>query len=305
MQKLTLIILLIMFPLNLARSEGFTIFVSATVGQEIITNYDIMQRLRFLSYQSGIEVTQQNIPQLFFQVREILIDEAIKNDAADQLNITVDKADIDNVIADLAFKNNLTLDEFLTNIDKVVDIDLFRDTIQHQLKWQRYLYGTLYQGLSVSEYEIDEYIQSSKHNRLYEYDIIKIDFNEDQNNAKMLANDYYQELVKGNISFTNLKQQFYSSDVDQNRVMSNYANDIDTLLLEQINTLRSGEISQPFESQNSYIILSLISITDKVIKNRDDIKQKLLMNKFERKVNTVFENLKNQAFIERYDQLAS
>jgi parvulin-like peptidyl-prolyl isomerase len=305
MQKLTLIILLIMFPLNLARSEGFTIFVSATVGQEIITNYDIMQRLRFLSYQSGIEVTQQNIPQLFFQVREILIDEAIKNDAADQLNITVDKADIDNVIADLAFKNNLTLDEFLTNIDKVVDIDLFRDTIQHQLKWQRYLYGTLYQGLSVSEYEIDEYIQSSKHNRLYEYDIIKIDFNEDQNNAKMLANDYYQELVKGNISFTNLKQQFYSSDVDQNRVMSNYANDIDTLLLEQINALRSGEISQPFESQNSYIILSLISITDKVIKNRDDIKQKLLMNKFERKVNTVFENLKNQAFIERYDQLAS
>lgn len=305
MQKLTLIILLIMFPLNLARSEGFTIFVSATVGQEIITNYDIMQRLRFLSYQSGVEVTQQNIPQLFFQVREILIDEAIKNDAADQLNITVDKADIDNVIADLAFKNNLTLDEFLTNIDKVVDIDLFRDTIQHQLKWQRYLYGTLYQGLSVSEYEIDEYIQSSKHNRLYEYDIIKIDFNEDQNNAKMLANDYYQELVKGNISFTNLKQQFYSSDVDQNRVMSNYANDIDTLLLEQINALRSGEISQPFESQNSYIILSLISITDKVIKNRDDIKQKLLMNKFERKVNTVFENLKNQAFIERYDQLAS
>ena len=212
----------------LPKSQDFDIFIAAHVGKEIITNYDIMQRLKFISYQSGIQITQQNFPQLFFQTREILIDESIKNSAAEQFNIIIADEEVDNVIADLAFKNNLSLDVFLANIEKVVDIDLFRETITHQLKWQRYLYGSLYQGLDVSEYEIDEYIQSLENNKLYEYDLITIDFNEAQNYAEDIAQSYYQSLLTNEITFEMLKKQFNGSDIKQNRSIESYANDIDS-----------------------------------------------------------------------------
>lgn len=305
MKKIYLLIFSILFAGNVAKSRDFDIFIAAKVDKEIITNYDIMQRLKFISYQSGIQITQQNFPQLFFQTREILIDEAIKNSAAEQFNITIADEEVDNVIADLAFKNNLSLDVFLANIEQVVDIDLFRETITHQLKWQKYLYGSLYQGLDVSEYEIDEYVQSSKNNKLYEYDLITIDFNEDQNDAGDVAQSYYQSLITNDITFKMLKKQFNGSDIKQNRSIESYANDIDSEIFSQIRLLKSGQISKPFFKDQSYVIVKLLNIKEKVVEPNEAIKQKLLMDKFERKVDTVLENLKHKAFVERYDQIQS
>ena len=305
MKKFYLLIFSVLFIGNVAKSQDFDIFIAAKVGKEIITNYDIMQRLKFISYQSGIQITQQNFPQLFFQAREIIIDEAIKNSAAEQFNITIDDVQIDNVIADLAFKNNLSQDVFLANIEQVIDLELFRETILHQLKWQRYLYGSLYQGLDVSEYEIDEYIQSSKNNKLYEYDIIIIDFDDSQNNADDIVQSYYQSLVANDITFDMLKKQFNGYDIKQNRSIASYANEIDSEIFAQIRILKTGQVSKPFFKDQSYLIVKLLNVKEKVVESNESIKQKLLMDKFERKVDTVFENLKHKAFIERYDQIES
>ena len=78
MIKLLVITLISFFYFYESKSEDYEIVIVANVGKEVITNYDIMQRLRFISYQSGMQISEDNFTQLFFQTREILIDEIIK-----------------------------------------------------------------------------------------------------------------------------------------------------------------------------------------------------------------------------------
>ncbi|MBT4989611.1 MAG: hypothetical protein HOM96_03650 [Rickettsiales bacterium] len=303
MIKLLVITLISFFYFYESKSEDYEIVIVANVGKEVITNYDIMQRLRFISYQSGMQISEDNFTQLFFQTREILIDEIIKRAVATNLNITIDDKEVEGVVTEMSIRNKLSKEAFEEKIITVIDIELFYQQIENQLLWQKYLYSTIYKDLNVSEYEINEYIQSSANNKFYKYDIVNFFIGEDELETQKSASDYYNKMLLGEISFDMLKGQFSSSALGQVRVTADYANNIDPIILQEIKNIEIGDIAKPFKNDDRYMFLKLLDIKDESLLSRQAIKQKLLYNKFERKVKTLFENIKHQAFIERFDQI--
>ncbi|MBT4922742.1 MAG: peptidyl-prolyl cis-trans isomerase [Rickettsiales bacterium] len=300
MKKL-IIIALIFFYYQASKAEDFEIVIVAKVGIEVITNYDIMQRLRFISYQSGMQISEDNFTQLFFQTREVLIDEFIKKSAATSINIAINDEDIEEVISEMAIRNNLNNEAFKEKISSIIEMKLFREQIENQLLWQKYLYNKIYQDLNVGEYEIAEYIQSSANNKFYQYDIVNFFIGDDEEKTQQSAIDNYAKLQTAKISFEMLKSQFGNSALKQDQVITNYANNIDLAVLEQIEQLEIGGVSEPFKYKDSYVFLKLLNVKDESLVSNQEIKQKLLYNKFELKVKTLFENMKRQAFVERYN----
>lgn len=299
-KRLIIVALIFYYYQNHVKAEDFDIAIVAKVGNQVISNYDIMQRLRFLSYQSGLQISESNFTQLFYQTREALIDEYIKKSAAESVNITVEDSEIETVIDDMATRNNVDNQIFKETISNVIDFELFREQIRNQLLWQKYLYNKIYQDLNVSDYEVQEYIQSAANNKFYKYDVITLVIGDDAEGTLKSAEDYYQKIKHAEISFDKVKDQFNGAALDQERSIENYANNIDSDILAQMEILDIGEMTSPFKYQDSYIILKLLDIRDESLSSSQSIRQKLLYDKFELKVKTLFENLKSQAYIERF-----
>ena len=126
------------------------------------------------------------------------IDELIKKTAAEELNITVSSDEVDNVIADIAFRNNISLEDFKSKLVSIIDSVTILSTIENQLLWQKYLYSTVFNDINVNEYEIDEYKQSAAANKFYKYDIVEFYVGDDQNSVDKFANEYYQQQRRQN-----------------------------------------------------------------------------------------------------------
>ncbi|MBL6785383.1 MAG: SurA N-terminal domain-containing protein [Rickettsiales bacterium] len=303
MRKIVIIFLVLFCYFEYSKAENFEIFIVAKVDKNVVTNYDVIQRLQFLSYQTGVQVSQENFTQLFLQTREMYIDELIKKTAAEELNITVSSDEVDNVIADIAFRNNISLEDFKSKLVSIIDSELFYQQIENQLLWQKYLYSTVFNDINVNEYEIDEYKQSAAANKFYKYDIVEFYVGDDQNSVDKFANEYYQQLKEGKITFAKLQEQFNASSVNKQSSTENFANNINPELLEIIDKLAIGELSKPFNYGENVVIIRLLNVESKIL-TYEQIKEKLFYNKFERKVDTIFDNLKLKAFVERYDNLA-
>ncbi len=107
--------------------------IKVLVNDDPISDYDIDQRERFL----GITTQQQPSADLKKQATDLLIDERLQMQQARKLGITADDDDMMKILADMAQKNNLTVDGLTTALGKAgVNIKTLKDRIRAQLAWQ-------------------------------------------------------------------------------------------------------------------------------------------------------------------------
>jgi len=145
-------------PLN----EG----VAAVVNDEIISTYDLRQRLRLLVLTSGVQPTKDNLQQLEEQALRSLVDEHLqiqelkKVGKRQKVNLIAEAKDVDDEIGDLAKQNNLTFNQMKTSfIQAGVDMDTLRDQIRTQISWQRLISGLYSNRVRVGDDQVNGQLQ--------------------------------------------------------------------------------------------------------------------------------------------------
>jgi peptidyl-prolyl cis-trans isomerase SurA len=145
-------------PLN----EG----VAAVVNDEIISTYDLRQRLRLLVLTSGVQPTKDNLQQLEQQALRSLVDEHLqiqelkKVGKRQKVNLIAEAKDVDDEIGDLAKQNNLTFNQMKTSfIQAGVDMDTLRDQIRTQISWQRLISGLYGNRVRVGDDQVNGQLQ--------------------------------------------------------------------------------------------------------------------------------------------------
>ena len=100
---LSIIFLLSFNSTTIAEEKNYKII--RLVNDQVITNYDLEQRLKLFSILNNVEIKQENIDQIGKQMISLMIDEKLQNEQIEFYKISVNESEINDYIRDMSSEN--------------------------------------------------------------------------------------------------------------------------------------------------------------------------------------------------------
>ena len=136
--------------------------IEVLVNENIITKYDIIQRLKINSILRRVEIDNDNYNQLLGAVIDDLVIEKIKINKIEKYNIKISKDEFsqhkNRFISSLNYKKSDLEELFLINN---VNQDYLNEFLEVDLKWQKLIYGLYARVSSVTRQEISDMISKN------------------------------------------------------------------------------------------------------------------------------------------------
>ncbi len=238
--------------------------IAAVVNDEVISVYDLESRLSLVMASSQIKDDPRARKRLAPRILRNLIDERLKLQEANRLNIRVTKQNIDRALLRIEEQNNLPkggLDSFLrrSGINKPVLIE----QIEADIAWSKVVSRKFSSSIMIGDDEIDEALAKITANKgKPEYRVSEIylplDNQQDEGEVLALAGRLAQQIRNG-ADFQAVARTFSQS------ASAAVGGDLGWIKQEQlggkldeaINRLQPGEISSPIQSMLGYHILLL------------------------------------------------
>ena len=127
------------------------------VNDEIITNYDIVQRLKIYSIVNQVEITPTNNATIANKIIDELIDQILKNEKTKEYNIEITAEELQYYV-DLFFENRGQDRDFVYDLmeQSNTNIKHFLLMLESDITWQTLINNLYYRITSISEVELEE-----------------------------------------------------------------------------------------------------------------------------------------------------
>lgn len=240
--------------------------IAAIVNDEVISKFDVDQRVNLFLVTSGIERTPQNIDGLRRQVLRTLIQEKLQLQEARDSEIEISRAEINAAMQDMASGTNRSLDEvekFLK--ENNVHIRTMEDQIEAELAWNRFVRGRFGGQVSIGELEIDETLERAEaamnQDRVNINEILLLANNQLDGQRLMSEATQIVQQLRAGINFGAVARQFSaaSSSASGGNLGWIPVNQLDENIVPIIENMAAGDISDPIETSAGIYIVQLNS----------------------------------------------
>ncbi len=134
--------------------------VAAVVNDEIISTWDVRQRMRLILISLGVQPDQELLRRVQAQALRTLIDERLQLQEADEYEIEVEQDEIDQAFRRLADQNNATPEDIRRDLDRAgIGFATIEQQLRSEIAWQILVSGRYRQRLRVSEDQIDNRLE--------------------------------------------------------------------------------------------------------------------------------------------------
>ena len=159
------------------------------VGNKIITNYELKNKILTTLVLSKQNINQTNINKIKKQSIDSLIQKKIKQIELDKYKYEVDQSRVDNYLKSISSNNIL---EFKNNFqNNNISFDLFLEEIQIQFKWQQLILNIYSPKIEINQANIDKEInlilEKQKSFLQYRLSEIEIPINNDESDKTKLS----------------------------------------------------------------------------------------------------------------------
>jgi peptidyl-prolyl cis-trans isomerase SurA len=141
--------------------RGLSESVAAVVNDDIISTYDLAQRMRLLIATSGVQPTEQTLPQFQREALVSLVDEHLqfqelrRVEKEQKIEIVATDEEVDEEIAAMARENNMSREQFLGFLgSRGIGVDTLRQQIRAQMSWTRWIRGRYGSRLRIGDDQI-------------------------------------------------------------------------------------------------------------------------------------------------------
>ena len=240
--------------------------IAAIVNDEVISKFDVDQRVNLFLVTSGIERTPQNIDGLRRQVLRTLIQEKLQLQEARDSEIEISRAEINAAMQDMASGTNRSLNEvekFLK--ENNVHIRTMEDQIEAELAWNRFVRGRFGGQVSIGELEIDETLERAEEamnqDRVNISEILLLANNQLDGQRLMSEAAQIVQQLRAGINFGAVARQFSaaSSSASGGNLGWIPVNQLDENIVPIIENMAAGDISDPIETSAGIYIVQLNS----------------------------------------------
>ena len=275
------------------------------VEEEIITTYELKNKILTTLFLAGQNVTQKNIDDLKKKTLETLILNKLKISELKKWNIESDKLRVNNYLNSISSNNIQNLMDSFKNNN--LDFNLYKKEIETQMMWQELIYNLYNSKINIDENTINKELQIflNKNSQVKEFKISEIEITSNINKKnEEIIKDVQDEISK--IGFGNTAAKLSTSlTANQNGELGWInSNSLSEKIRNIILSMKIGEVSKPIIKQDVILFLKLQDIrninTDKL--NIEEMKKKLI----DRKKNELYNlyskshlsKLRNISFIE-------
>ena len=238
--------------------------ISVIVNDEVISRYDVNQRIKLILVTSGIPATEENLKRIEDQSIKALINERIQLQEASKLEVPESQEEIQMTLDRIAKGNETTAEGIIESItSQGVNVDTLLDQIKSELLWNKIVRGRFGSYINISDEEINIIYERTidSINRV-QYDISEIFIGFEDEKEEKESNDLAIKLVeelKNDISFEPVAQQFsQSASSGQGGYVGWVAEgQLDQEIISGIKDLSANSISEPIKTVNGYYIIKV------------------------------------------------
>ena len=257
-----------------AAAQNNVLRIAAVVNGDVISIYDLTNRLALVALSSGLQLDQETRQRLLPQVMRSMIDEKLQIQAADDAGVRVTDREIDEQVEQLAQRNNMgspdQLRAFLAS--RGIDPAALRQQIEPQIAWAKYVQRRLRRDIRIGEDEIDEELErlaevaDEPQHRVYEI-FLSVDNPDREQEVRQNAERLVSQMRNG-ADFSSLARSFSQSSTAPSGGDLGWvaAGQLEPQLDEVLQQLRPGMISRPIRTVAGYYILF---VTDERIEGVD------------------------------------
>jgi peptidyl-prolyl cis-trans isomerase SurA len=249
---------------------GLSESVVVTVNDDLVSSYDIVQRMRLLIVTAGIQPTEQNLPDIQREAIRSLVDERLEmqqlrdEGKTQKFDLIASDQEVDDEIASIARSNNTSASQLLAQLAaQGVGAQTFRDQLRAEISWRGWIRGRYGQRLVVGDDQIKAFqkrLEAEAGKPQYQIAEVFIDASRagGQAAAEQGAEQLISQLRKG-APFAAVARQFSNSPSAANGgdvgwiSTGEMAPEVDHTL----ETLRPGQLSDPIPVKDGVYIVYL------------------------------------------------
>ena len=130
--------------------------ISVIVNDEVISRYDVNQRIKLILVTSGIPATEENLKRIEDQSIKALINERIQLQEASKLEVPESQEEIQMTLDRIAKGNQTTAEGIIDSItSQGVNVDTLIDQIKSELLWNKIVRGRFGSYINISDEEVN------------------------------------------------------------------------------------------------------------------------------------------------------
>jgi peptidyl-prolyl cis-trans isomerase SurA len=238
--------------------------VAAIVNDQIVSDYDLRQRLALVLSTSGMPPTPENKKRMRTQVLEQLKTEKLELEEAQRKNITVSPPEVDKEIDGILKDNNLARDQLNAIMTRSgVAMETLRAQIAVQLAWQKAIEDEYGDRINITEQDVSDEMArilegKDKPHYLVAEIFLAVDSPEQDATVLKSANDLFAQMQNG-APFPQIARQFSQSPTAAAGGDLGWVNDgqLSAELNEAIRKINVGSVTPPIRAAGGYYILAL------------------------------------------------
>jgi peptidyl-prolyl cis-trans isomerase SurA len=248
-------------------SEG----VAAVVNDDIISTYDLRQRVLLFLVTNGIQPTEQNLREVEREALRILVDERlemqeIRHIQAKNKDVHLEPTskELDEEIDGMAQQFHMKRPQLVTTLNSAgIDMKTLSDQLTVQLAWHNYIGGRFHGSVHIGDQQVNQEqarLNAAASKAQYQVNEIMIDDAKAGGPEQALtgATQLVAQIKQG-APFASVARQFSALPTAANGGDAGWLNsgDIQPTLENVLATMRPGQISDPVPLGNGVYILQL------------------------------------------------
>jgi peptidyl-prolyl cis-trans isomerase SurA len=238
--------------------------IVAVVNDDVITAQDLNDRLQLVTLSSGIPDSEQARSRLAPQVLRSLIEETLQLQEAERLDITVEDAEIQRALANIAERNRMSVEAMQRFFaQKGINLATLLDQVRAQIAWVKVVNRQIVPRVTVTVDQLDMAVEEARRNEGEpEYLLSEIVLPVDSPaQAQVVAQDAARlvQTLREGASFESLARQVSAAASAENAGDVGWirGSAIPPELRDTLESMRVGEISDPISSPVGYYIFLL------------------------------------------------
>lgn len=238
--------------------------IAAVVNDEVISAFDLEERIDLVVASANLPRTQDTRRRIRSQVLRNLTDESLQMQAARKIGVEVTNEQIDEEIARLAERNNMSVTGLTSRLEGAgVDLSTLRRQYLASIAWEQYVSARLLRTVDVSDEEIDEAIRQQEASRgqavfnIREI-VLGVDRPQDEPEARAAAERLVRQIRSG-ADFAALARQFsVGADAEDGGTVgwvrpAQLSEEVAAVLTN----LSVGQVSDPVRTPLGFVIVSV------------------------------------------------
>jgi peptidyl-prolyl cis-trans isomerase SurA len=277
--------------------------VVLVINGDIITDYDIEQRMRFIALSTHKPAVRQ-------EVIEDLIDEKLKVQVAKRYKFEVPDNEIETSYADMSRRMRLTTDQLTQSLAQAgVDVATLKARIRSDLTWQAIIRGRYKSSLEISEKSVLSEIETKKKEDAaadvgYDYTLRPILFVVPRGNQELAeARRRDAEALRTRFTACDSGLAFARSlrDVAIREPITKNSSELLPVLRDILDKTEVGHLTAPETTTQGIELFALCEKkeTKAETPEKQQAKEKIFAEQFQSKAKRYLQELRRQAMIER------